>query len=115
MDETEARQVQRRASAYNIINNELVKRSSTGVFQRYVEQDQGIEILLDIHQGECGHHTASRSLVAKAFHHGFYWPTTLQDAESLVLKCEGCQCFSKRSHQPVSALRTILIAWPFVV
>ncbi|XP_020156583.1 uncharacterized protein [Aegilops tauschii subsp. strangulata] len=29
MDETEARQVQRRASAYNIINNELVKRSST--------------------------------------------------------------------------------------
>ncbi|XP_073360566.1 uncharacterized protein [Aegilops tauschii subsp. strangulata] len=32
MDETEARQVQRRASAYNIINNELVKRSSTSVF-----------------------------------------------------------------------------------
>ena len=32
MDETEARQIQRRASAYSIINNELVKRSSTGVF-----------------------------------------------------------------------------------
>ena len=30
MDETEARQVQRRASAYSIINNELVKRSCTG-------------------------------------------------------------------------------------
>ncbi|XP_040256237.1 uncharacterized protein [Aegilops tauschii subsp. strangulata] len=34
----------------------------TGVFQRYVEQDKGIDILLDIHQGECGHHAASRSL-----------------------------------------------------
>ena len=44
-----ARQVQCRASAYNIINNELVKRSSTGVFQRCVEQDRGIDILLDIH------------------------------------------------------------------
>ena len=98
MDETEARQVQRRASAYSIINNELVKRSSTGVFQRCVKQDKGIEILLDIHQGECGHHAASRSLVAKAFHHGFYWPTTLQDAESLVLKCEGCHRFRKRSN-----------------
>ena len=32
MDKTEARQIQRRASAYSIINNELVKRSSTGVF-----------------------------------------------------------------------------------
>ncbi|XP_073360277.1 uncharacterized protein [Aegilops tauschii subsp. strangulata] len=85
VDETEARQVQRRASGYSIINNELVKRSSTDVFQRCVKQGKGIEILLDIHQGECGHHAASRSLVAKAFRHGFYWPTTLEDAESLVL------------------------------
>ncbi|XP_020169188.1 uncharacterized protein [Aegilops tauschii subsp. strangulata] len=81
MDETEARQVQLRASAYSIINNELVKRSSTGVFQRCVEQDKGIENFLDIHQGECGHHAASR----------------------------------KRSHQPVTALRTIPIASPFAV
>ena len=87
MDESEARQVQRRASAYSIINNELVKRSSTSVFQRCVEQERGIDILRDIHQGECRHHAASRSLVAKAFRHGFYWPTTLEDAESLVLKC----------------------------
>ena len=90
MDETKARQVQRRASAYSIINNELVKRSSTSVFQHYVEQERGIDILLDIHQGERRHHAASRSLVAKAFRHGFYWPTALKDAESLVLKCEGC-------------------------
>jgi transposase InsO family protein len=107
--------VRRRASAYNIINTELVKRSATGVFQRCVEQDKGIEILLDIHQGECGHHAASRSLVAKAFRHGFYWPTALKDAESLVLKCEGCQRFGKRSHQPASALQTIPITWPFAV
>ncbi|XP_020186855.1 uncharacterized protein [Aegilops tauschii subsp. strangulata] len=73
---------------------------STSVFQCCVEQDKGIEILLDIHEGECGHHAASRTVVAKAFHHGFYWPTALQDAESLVLKCEGCQRFSKGSHQP---------------
>ncbi|XP_020176552.1 uncharacterized protein [Aegilops tauschii subsp. strangulata] len=94
MDETEDRQVQHRASAYSIINNELAKRSCTGIFQRCVEQDKGIEILLDIHRGECRHHAASRSLVAKAFHHAFYWPTTLEDVESLVLKCEGCQRFS---------------------
>ncbi|XP_045088992.1 uncharacterized protein [Aegilops tauschii subsp. strangulata] len=115
MDETEARQVQRRASAYSIINNELVKRSSTGVFQRGIEQDKGIEILLYIHQGECGHHAALRSLVAKAFRHGFYRPTALDDVESLILKCEGCQRFGKRGHQPASALWTIPIAWPFVV
>ncbi|XP_020150280.1 uncharacterized protein [Aegilops tauschii subsp. strangulata] len=42
MDETEARQVQRQASTYSIINNELVKRSSTSVFQRCVKQDKGM-------------------------------------------------------------------------
>jgi hypothetical protein len=114
-DETEARQVQRRASAYNVINHELVKRSPTGVFQRCIEQNKGIEILLYIHQGKCGHHAASRSLVAKAFRHGFYWPTALQDAEQLVLKCEGRQRFSKRSHQPATALQTNPITWPFAI
>ncbi|XP_020189571.1 uncharacterized protein [Aegilops tauschii subsp. strangulata] len=68
-------------SPTRIINNELVMRSATRVFQRCVEQDKGIEILLDIHQGECGYHATSRSLVAKAFRHGFYWPTALKDAE----------------------------------
>jgi hypothetical protein len=32
--------------------------------------------------------------VAKAFHHGFYWPTALADAERLVRTCSGCQRFS---------------------
>nr|XP_040243744.1 uncharacterized protein LOC120963224 [Aegilops tauschii subsp. strangulata] len=48
--------------------------------ERCVEQDKGIEILLNIHKGECGHHAASKSLVAKAFCNGFYWPTALKDA-----------------------------------
>ena len=71
-DEIAARLVQRRAAAYTIINRELVKRSITGVFQRCVEPEKGVAILKDIHQGECGHHAASRSLVAKAFRHGFF-------------------------------------------
>ncbi|KAI5019134.1 hypothetical protein ZWY2020_044022 [Hordeum vulgare] len=71
-NEAEARQIQRRSAAYTIINRELVRRSATSVFQRCVESEKGQEILRDIHQGECGHHAASRTLVAKAFRHGFY-------------------------------------------
>ncbi|XP_020150422.1 uncharacterized protein [Aegilops tauschii subsp. strangulata] len=76
MDEPEAQQIQRQASAYSIINNELVKRSATGIFQRCVEQDKGVEILLDVHEGECGHHAASSSLVAKDFRHAL-WTTPI--------------------------------------
>ena len=84
IDEVLARQVQRQAAAYTIVNKELVRRSVTGLYQRYMESDQGQAILKDIHQGECGQHAASRSLVAKAFRHGFFWPTTLEDTKELV-------------------------------
>ena len=114
-DEISARLVQRRAAAYTIINRELVKRSVTGVFQRCVEPEKGVAILKDIHQGECGHHAASRSLVAKAFRHGFFWPTALEDAKEIVKSCRGCQVLSSKQHLPASALKTIPLTWPFAV
>jgi hypothetical protein len=89
-DETEARWVTRRSKGYTIINKEIYKRSATGVLQRCVESAEGLEMLREIHQGECGHHASSRALMAKVFWHGFYWPTALQEAEDLVRKCNGC-------------------------
>ncbi|XP_048546975.1 uncharacterized protein LOC125526003 [Triticum urartu] len=114
-DEILARQVQRRLVAYTILNRELVRRSMTGVFQRLVEPEKGKAILRGIHQGECGHHAASRSLVAKAFRQGFFWPTALDEAKDLVKKCKGCQRFSSKQHMPASALKTIPLTWPFAM
>jgi hypothetical protein len=74
-DKAEARRLQHRAQAYTIINSELYKRSVLGIFQKCIEPEEGIELLREIHQGECRHHASSRALVAKAFRHGFYWPT----------------------------------------
>jgi hypothetical protein len=53
--------------------------------------------------------------VAKAFHHGFYWPTAQKDTEQLVKQCNGCQRFSKYRNTPVAALKTILLTWPFAI
>ena len=112
-DEAMVRKIQRRSKSYTIVSTKTYKRSVTGVLQRCVEPAEGQEILLDIHQGECGHHVLSRALVAKAFRHGFYWPSALQDAEDIVRKCNGCQRYSKLTHLPQSALKTIPITWPF--
>jgi hypothetical protein len=101
--------------AYTIINSKLYKRSVSGIFQKCIEPEEGIELLREIHQGECGHHASSRALVAKAFHHGFYWPTAQKDAEQLVKHCNGCQHFSKHRHTPAAALKTIPLTCPFAV
>lgn len=90
MDEVAARKVQCRAPANTIINHELIKRSVSGVFQHCVEQDKGRRLLEDIHQGECVHHASSRAIMAKAFLHGFSWPTALEDAKQMVCTCNNC-------------------------
>jgi hypothetical protein len=80
-----------------------------------IPQVDGIEILREIHEGECGHHAAARSLVAKASRHGFYWPITKVDANRNVELCQGYRMYSKQTHMPAIVLHMIPITCPFAV
>jgi hypothetical protein len=60
-----------------------------------VSTEEGKEILQEIHEGVCGNHAASRTLVGKTFRSSFYCPTALADAEALVHRCTNCQFFGK--------------------
>ena len=51
---------------------------------KYVAAEEGKDILQEAHEGTCGNHAASRTLVGKVFKSGFYWPTALSDTELLV-------------------------------
>jgi hypothetical protein len=83
-DTIHRRQIMRRSKAFTIINGELYKRSTRGVLQRCIAPEDGIALLQDIHEGTCGHHASSRTLVAKAFQSGFYWLSALHDAKNIV-------------------------------
>jgi hypothetical protein len=37
-------------------------------------RSEDLELLPEIHSGECGNHAASANLVGKAYRSGFYWP-----------------------------------------
>jgi hypothetical protein len=114
-DEVESRQIVRRAKAFTIINNVLYKCSTSEVFLCCISPEEVQEILNDIHSGDCGHHSGSRSLVAKAFRQGFFLLTAHADAKDIVRKCVGCQKFVNQPHLLGSALKTIPITWPFSV
>jgi hypothetical protein len=72
-------------------------------------------LLAEIHGGECRSHSSSRTLVGKAFRHGFYWPTALQDAAEMVKFCKACQFHAKQIHTPAQALQMSPPSWPFTV
>jgi hypothetical protein len=113
--DSEAERVARQATGYCLQDSELYRRRPNGVALRCISKEQGHELLADIHGGDCGHHSSSRTLTDKVFHSGFYWPTALQDATELVQSCEACQFHAKQIHQPAQGLQTIPLSWPFAV
>jgi ribonuclease HI/transposase InsO family protein len=115
-DETaSAERIARLAKRYALVEGDLYRRGANGILLRCITREEGRDLLADIHEGECGSHSSSRTLVGKAFRHGFYWPTALQDAVELVRKCQACQYHAKQIHTPAQALQMIPTSWPFAV
>src|SRR3954471_13845572 len=112
-DVAEARRISRRSKAFTVINKQLYKRSITQILQKCIDEEDGKALLLEIHEGTCGHHASSRVLVSKAFRASFYWPTTMKNVEEIVRRCVACQKFANRPHAPASELKTITLSWPF--
>jgi hypothetical protein len=81
-DQASAERIVRMAKRYTLVEGDLYRRGANG-------------LLAEIHGGECGSHSSSRTLVGKAFRHGFYWPTALHDAAELVRPCKACQFLAK--------------------
>jgi hypothetical protein len=86
------------AKRYTLVEGDLYRSGSNDVLMWCKTQEDGCELLIEIHGGECGNHASSRMLVDKAFQQGFYWPTTLQDTIELVKTCKAFQFHAKRIH-----------------
>jgi hypothetical protein len=114
-DQASAERIVSLAKRYVVVEGDLYRRDANGILIRCITQEEGGNLLAEIHGGECGSHSLSRTLVGKAFWHGFYWPTELQDAAELVKNCKACQFHAKQIHTPAQALQMIPPSWPFAV
>ena len=114
-DDATAERIARQSKRYAMVDGDLYRRGTDEVYLRCISREEGGGLLADIHEGECGSHSSSRTLVGKVFRHGFYWPTALQDASELVRRCKACQFHAKQIHQPAQALHTIPLSWSFAV
>jgi transposase InsO family protein len=110
-----ADRIARLAKRYTLVEGDLYRRGANGVLMRCISRKEGCELLGEVHGGECGNHAFSRTLVGKAFRHGFYWPTALQDGIELVKNCKACQFHAKQIHMPAQTLQMIPPSWPFAV
>jgi hypothetical protein len=87
----EVARVLRRSKGFILVDGKLYRRGArSGVLMKCVTKEDGYDILREIHEGVCGNHAASRTLVGKAYKTSFWWPTAVTDAEDLVRRCQNC-------------------------
>jgi hypothetical protein len=60
------------AKRYMLVEGDLYRHGTSGILLRCTTWEEGCELLIEIHGGECGNHASSHMSVGKAFQHGFY-------------------------------------------
>jgi hypothetical protein len=104
----EAARIIWRSKGFVLVGDKLYEHGSAiGILMKCVPIEEGKEILQEVHEGVCGNHGASRTLVGKAFRSGYYWPTALADAEDFIRRCTNCQFFGRQAHVPAHNLITV--------
>jgi len=84
-----------RSKHYVLVDGKLMQKNAKDELLQKCICQEGVVLLQEIHARSYGNHAASRTLVDKAFRVGFYWPSAVADAETLIQRCEGCQFFAK--------------------
>jgi hypothetical protein len=85
-DNAEVERIGHKSIMYHLIDGVLYQQGTNGIMMKCISREEGIELLEVIHKGVCGSHSSWRSIIGKAFRHGFYWPTAKDDAIEVVKK-----------------------------
>jgi hypothetical protein len=71
-DNAEIKRIARKSRMYHLIDGVLYRQGANGLMIKCISKDEGSQLLQVIHSGVCGAHSSWRSIVEKAFMHGFY-------------------------------------------
>ncbi|GJS28484.1 reverse transcriptase domain-containing protein [Tanacetum coccineum] len=86
----------------------LFKVCSDGMIRRCVAGPETRTILDQCHYGPTGGHYGPNIIAKKVLDSGFYWPTIIKEAHTLVRLCEACQKtgnISKRDEMPLNNIQ----------
>jgi hypothetical protein len=103
--------MQARANGYVLKDDNLFKLGVCAPLLKYITQEQGIELMKDIHSRMCGSHIAARALAGKAYRQGFYWPMATRDAEQIIKTCKACQFAAKHQRRSGALSQLITPTW----
>ena len=69
------RKLKVRAARFVLIKDVLYKRDFSHPYLRCLGNEEADYVMREVHEGICGNHSRSRSLIHKLVQAGYYWPT----------------------------------------
>ena len=109
----DARKIKVRVARFVLIKDVLYKKVFSCPYLRCLGNEEADYVKREVHEGICGNHSRSRSLVHKLVQAGYYWPTMQADAEAYVRACDKCQRFSNIIRKPTEELTPMMAPWLF--
>ena len=105
-----ARKLKVQAARFVLIKDVLYKRGFSRPYLRCLGNEEADYVMREVHEGICGNHSGSRSLVHKLVRAGYYWPAMQANAEAYVKACDKCQRFSNIIRQPTEKLAPMMVS-----
>ena len=102
-DKKVARKLKVQAARFVLTKDVLYKKDFSQPYLRCLNSEEADYVIREVHEGICGNHSGSRSLVHKLIRVGYYWPTMQKDAQTYVKACDKSQRFSNIIKQPTES------------
>jgi len=113
-DPLEAKTIKRRACKHTIIEEWLFKRGFSSPLLKYLNPDEALYALEEVHEGIVDQHLGGQTLTRKLLIASLYWPTMMSDSMEYVKKCDKFQRLGGVFNAPSSELGALTTALPFV-
>ena len=88
------RKLKVQAVRFVLMKDVLFKRGFSRPYLRCLGPEEADYVMREIHEGICGNHSWSQSLVHKLIRVEYYWPSMKKDAQIYVKTYDKCQRFS---------------------
>ncbi|XP_078153726.1 uncharacterized protein LOC144548890, partial [Carex rostrata] len=106
-------QIKKQALRYIYDNDTLYRRSYENLWLRCVSKEEALQIMKEIHSGECEAHQSGPRMCLKIKRTGYYWPSMVADCQEYAKRCHQCQIHGDFIHKPPNPLHPTVASWPF--
>jgi hypothetical protein len=87
-DDKEAKHIVKKATRFTVIEGHLFRNGISTPLLKCIGPEEVWNVLVEIHEGSCGHHVGAKSLARKAQRAGYFWPTLQEGATNHIKKCK---------------------------